>query len=155
MLLKICSLKYLVLLEDGVKCSRNKQALPAIKAIASLISEEKAEKETQDYKQVLTQLVVQKLLSEDFKKHLDGLLCPDQVDNLDLLLLLCKLCEYSKPMCIAVAEHKSYLTALGKNFREVVTTSNSDEISDLEDRVRLVLVLWCILKYREQDISVE
>ena len=53
----------------------------------------------ENHKLILTQLFVQKLLSQEFKKQLGSLLSPRHVKNYKALALLCKVCEGSKEMC--------------------------------------------------------
>ena len=123
--------------------------------MVSLIDEGKTTAENWDNKRVLTQLLAQKLLSRDFRTQLNILLSPDQVDSLELLELICKLCKNSKPMCVAVIEQKHYLEALGNNIRALVTNSSSMEMNDYDRRIQCVMVLWCVLVYHKQDLSQE
>ena len=107
----------------------------------------------ENHKLILTQLFVQKLLSQEFKKQLGSLLSPRQVKNYKTLALLCKVCEGSKEMCTVIVDNKEYVNTLAVNFRELVTQSESTDMKGLEEWILHVTVLWCILRCRQQDIS--
>ena len=107
----------------------------------------------ENHKQILSQLLVQKLLSQQFKKQLATLLSPQEVKNHRTLALLCKVCEGSKEMCVVIVDQEEYLSTLGVNFRELVTQSRSCDMEGLEEWILHVTVLWCILRYHQQDIS--
>lgn len=107
----------------------------------------------ENHKLILTQLFVQKLLSQEFKKQLAGLLSPRQVKSHKTLALLCKVCEGSKEMCTVIVDNKEYMNTLAVNFRKLVTQSGSTDMEGLEEWILHVAVLWCILRYHQQDIS--
>ena len=123
----------------------------AITAITALIN--RGTDNDESHKQILTQLLVQKLLSQQFKKQLDMLLSVQQVKSRKTLVLLCKVCEESREMCVVIVDQEEYLSALRVNFHELVTQSGSTELEGLEEWILYVTVLWCILRYHEQDIA--
>ncbi|XP_028395841.1 serine/threonine-protein kinase 36-like [Dendronephthya gigantea] len=109
--------------------------------------------EEENYKQILTQFLVQKLLSPKFKKQLSSLLSLQRVNDLRTLAFLCKVCEDSREMCVALVNQEEYMKTLGVNFHKLATQSGSTDLVDLEEWILHVTVLWCILKYHQQDIS--
>ena len=56
-------------------------------------------------------------------------------------------------MCVVVVDQKEYMSKLVERFRELATQSGSTEIESLEEWILYVTVLWCILRYHQQDIS--
>jgi hypothetical protein len=123
----------------------------AITALTALINHDTDSDES--HKQILTQLLVQKILSPQFKKELGMLLSSQQVRNHKTLVLLCKVCEGSREMSVVVGDHVEYMSNLGGTFHEVATQSGSTDLEGLEEWILYVTVLWCILRYHRQDIS--
>ena len=107
----------------------------------------------ENHKQVLTQLLVQKLLSQEYKKHLASLLSAQRTNDPKTLAFLAKICEGSKEMCVAIVDHEEYMQTLAMNFCELLTKSGSTELEGLEGWLLNVTVFWCILTYHKQDIT--
>ena len=123
----------------------------AITASTALLNRNRDDEE--NHKLILTQLFVQKLLSQQFKKQFRGLLSPRQVKNYKTLSFLCKVCEGSKEICIVIVDNKEYMNTLAVTFREMVTQSGSTDMDGLEEWILHLTVLWCILRYYQQNIS--
>ncbi|CAB4017334.1 serine threonine- kinase 36-like, partial [Paramuricea clavata] len=142
-----CLINCLTLQESQGICLCNNTAITATAALINHNTDE------ENHKQILSQLLVQKLLSQQFKKQLATLLSPQEVKDHRTLALLCKVCEGSKEMCVVIVDQEEYLSTLGVNFRELVTQSGSCDMEGLEEWILHVTVLWCILRYHQQDIS--
>jgi hypothetical protein len=130
------------------ECSCNDTAITALTALINHDTDS-----DESHKQILTQLLVQKILSPQFKKELGMLLSSQQVRNHKTLVLLCKVCEGSREMSVVVGDHVEYMSNLGGAFHEVATQSGSTDLEGLEEWILYVTVLWCILRYHRQDIS--